>query len=463
MNPKLIVIAGPQKGAVFELSEDESSIGREIASTIRLADPSVSRQHCLLRSAEGRFKVIDLDSFNGTFVNGIPVVEKALEHGDHIAIGDLLLLFLEGESEAAEAPAVRLNEEEMVTQSTTLLRKQDAFYLQHERVLAALPPTARIARDLSALLKISTIINSVRELKELQRRLLELVLEVVPAERAAVLIAGNNDELVLTASVGPLADEERALSKIIIGQALHEGAAVMSNDVTSPGRTEEVETSPTRAVLCVPLVVQNKGFGVIYLDRRDSDIAFDDHHLQLAIAIASIAAIALEHTEHAEKLAGENQRLTEEINIKHQMVGDSPAIRELYRFIAKVAPSDSSVLLRGESGTGKELAARALHQNSTRERNPFVAINCATLSESLLESELFGHEKGAFTGAVAQKRGKLEIADGGTLLLDEVGELAPNIQAKHLRVLQEREFEHVGGTRPISINIRGIAATNRDL
>lgn len=463
MNPKLIVIAGPQKGTIFELSGDESSVGREIASTIRIADPSVSRQHCLLRKEEGRFKVIDLDSFNGTFVNGVPVLEQFLEHGDHIAIGDLLLLFLVGESEAADAPTVRLEEEEMVTQSTTLLRKQDAFYLQHEKVLAALPPTARIARDLSALLKISTIINSVRELKELQQRLLELVLEVVPAERGAILFAGSDDEVALTASVGPLADEELTISKPIVLQALREGAAIMSNDLTSPSRTENLDTSRTRAVLCVPLIVQDKGFGVIYLDTRDSTTAFDDHHLQLAIAIAGIAAIALEHAEHAEKLQGENQRLSEEINIKHQMVGDSPAMRELYRFIAKVAPTDSSVLLRGESGTGKELAARALHLNSTRERNPFVAINCATLSETLLESELFGHEKGAFTGAVTQKRGKLEIADEGTLFLDEVGELAPNIQAKLLRVLQEREFERVGGTRPIRVNIRVIAATNRDL
>lgn len=121
------------------------------------------------------------------------------------------------------------------------------------------------------------------------------------------------------------------------------------------------------------------------------------------------------------------------------------------------------MLLRGESGTGKELAARAVHINSTRTKRPFVAINCATLTETLLESELFGHEKGSFTGAIAMKRGKLEIADGGTLFLDEVGELSPNIQAKLLRVLQEREFERVGGTRPIKIDIRIVAATNRDL
>jgi Nif-specific regulatory protein len=137
-------------------------------------------------------------------------------------------------------------------------------------------------------------------------------------------------------------------------------------------------------------------------------------------------------------------------------------MKEIYRTIAKVAPSDSTVLILGESGTGKELAARAIHTNSPRSEKPFIAINCAALSETLLESDLFGHEKGAFTGAVTQKKGKLEIADGGTVFLDEVGELTPATQAKLLRVLQERQFERVGGIRSIKVNIRIIAASNRD-
>jgi Nif-specific regulatory protein len=145
------------------------------------------------------------------------------------------------------------------------------------------------------------------------------------------------------------------------------------------------------------------------------------------------------------------------------MIGESVAMRSVYQFIGKVAPTDSTVLIRGESGTGKELAARAIHINSARSAKAFVAINAATLSETLLESELFGHEKGAFTGAIAQKRGKLEIVDGGTLFLDEVGELTPTIQAKLLRVLQEREFERVGGSRPIKVDVRFIAATNKNL
>jgi Nif-specific regulatory protein len=138
-------------------------------------------------------------------------------------------------------------------------------------------------------------------------------------------------------------------------------------------------------------------------------------------------------------------------------------MREIHRFIARVAATDSTVLIGGESGTGKELVARAIHQNSSRAAQPFIAINCAALTESLLESELFGHERGAFTGAVALKKGKFEMADGGTLFLDEVGELAPALQAKLLRVLQQQEFERVGGTRRIHVDVRILAATNRDL
>ncbi|HEV3484989.1 MAG TPA: sigma 54-interacting transcriptional regulator, partial [Vicinamibacterales bacterium] len=147
----------------------------------------------------------------------------------------------------------------------------------------------------------------------------------------------------------------------------------------------------------------------------------------------------------------------------HDLVGDTPAMRAVYERIQKVAPADCTVLLCGETGTGKELAAHAIHENSPRARKPFIAVNCAALTESLLESELFGHEKGAFTGAVTQKKGKFEVADGGTLFLDEVGELAPALQAKFLRVLQHHAFERVGGTRTIKVNVRVVAATNADL
>jgi Nif-specific regulatory protein len=465
MNPKLVVIAGTSQGSFFELEGDEVYIGREANNSVRLIDSSVSRRHCVLRCEGGRYKVVDLDSFNGTYLNGAPVAGQFIEHGDHLAIGDILLIFVMDGAEEGAPPPIRLDEGGLKTNSMLRLQRQDAFYLQPEKVFAVLPPTARVARDLNALLKISTIINSVYGLENLQRQLLELTLQVVPAERGTVLLTGTGPEdLVPAVSLSRTPEDggEIRVNRTAVVQSLREKAAILCNDLAAaaqPGADEdEVNT-----LLCVPLVVQEKGLGVIYLEASGRTARFDEHHLQLATAIASIAAVAVENAQHAEWLESENRRLIEEINIKHQMVGESARMRELYQFIAKAAPSDSTILLRGESGTGKELAARALHANSPREQRPFVAINCATLSEALLESELFGHEKGAFTGAVAQKRGKLEVADGGTLFLDEVGELAPNLQARLLRVLQERQFERVGGTRPVKVDIRVVAATNRDL
>jgi Nif-specific regulatory protein len=211
------------------------------------------------------------------------------------------------------------------------------------------------------------------------------------------------------------------------------------------------------------LAVLEEISGMIYLDTSDASNRFDGGHLQLLTAIANIAAVTLENVRQVEQLDFEKKRLQDEINISHNMIGESPSMREVYRVIGKAAPSDLTVLIRGESGTGKELAAREIHQRSPRADKPFVAINCATLNEALLEDELFGHEKGAFTNAVAAKKGKLEVANGGTVFLDEVAELTPPVQAKLLRVLQEREFERVGATRPVKVDLRLVTATNQDL
>ncbi|HYG78834.1 MAG TPA: sigma 54-interacting transcriptional regulator [Pyrinomonadaceae bacterium] len=470
MNPKLIEITGPSQGAIFELTGGDISIGREAANRVRIIDPSVSRRHSLIEQEGEKFKIRDLDSFNGTFVNGTPVTERFLEHGDHVAVGNVVLLFVTDEAEGEGLPSpVSFDEGNLVTQSTAQLRVQDVFYLQPEKVLSALPPTARVARDLNTLLQISMAVNSIHSLEKFQRRLLELILEIVPAERGAVLLVDERSgELVPSVSFSRLSagDETVCVSRTVVMRAIRESAAILSNDVSAgapPDPAGSLAAPGVRALLCAPLILLEKCIGVIYLDTHDAATTFNDHHLQLLTAIAAVAVIAIENLQRVERLEGENQRLSKEVSIRHKMVGESLRMRDFYQFVAKVAPAEVTVLIRGESGTGKELAARALHANSPRARKPFVAINCATLTEMLLESELFGHEKGAFTGAIALKRGKLEIADGGTLFLDEVGELALNIQAKLLRVLQEREFERVGGTRTLRVDIRVIAATNKDL
>jgi Nif-specific regulatory protein len=198
---------------------------------------------------------------------------------------------------------------------------------------------------------------------------------------------------------------------------------------------------------------------LIYLEGS----AFSESHLQLLVAIAQLASMAMENAFQLEWLETENERLEAELHPDHHMIGDSPPLRKLQRDIARAAQANSTVLVLGETGTGKELVARAIHQSGPRARKPFVAVNCAALSETLLESELFGHEKGSFTGAIAQKKGRLEIAEGGTVFLDEIGEMPLQLQVKLLRVLQERQMERVGGTQSVKLDIRLIAATNRNL
>lgn len=404
-----------------------------------------------------------------SFVNSLPIKDQALSHGDQIALGDVVLLFLIEETEAGTQHPSTSDEGNLITRSTIRLRREDALYLRPDKLLRQLPVADHVARDLNALLRISQTVGSIRNGDELHQELFNLIFEVIPAERAAIMVADNLAGTFTSIKgwnrhLGP--DDSFKGSNTIINQVLQDEVALLSNDLTS---TESISSAPSLvaacvcSVLCVPLTVFEKRLGVIYLDTSNLESRFDENHLQLLRGIGGIAASALENARHFEWFAHENRRLLEEVRVQHQMIGQSSPMQAVYKFIGRGAPSDSTVLIRGESGTGKELAAHAIHLNSARSEKPFIAINGATLSESLLESELFGHEKGAFTGAIAQKRGKLEQANGGTLFLDEVGELTPLIQAKLLRVLQQREFDRVGGTRPITVDVRIVAATNKNL
>jgi Nif-specific regulatory protein len=469
MTSKLITITGPLKGTIFALSEGEVSVGRDASNFVRIDDPSVSRRHCLIRGEASRFKVVDLDSFNGTFINGVPVKEQQLAHGDQVGVGDVLLLFVCRDEQAeGDSPQVQFDEG-IITRSAIRLRREDALYLYPEGLLAPGSHLSRSARDLGALLKISMAINSIRDLDALQKQLLELILEAVPAERAAILLAEEGAPDFVSAfgwNGSPDSSATIRVSRTVARQVLQGGEAILSNDVGEGDKldaSDSLVAAHVRSLLCVPLAVFGKVTGVIYCDTSSAASPFDENHLQLLTAVAGVASVAVENIRHVELLAGENRRLKEELSIESNMIGESASMRKIYQRISRVAPSDSTVLIRGESGTGKELAARAIHANGGRRENAFMAINCATLTEHLLESELFGHEKGAFTGAVSQKRGKIEVAERGTLFLDEVGELPMPVQAKLLRVLQEREFERLGSTRSIKADVRVIAATNRDL
>jgi len=318
-------------------------------------------------------------------------------------------------------------------------------------------------------LKISRVVHAIRGLEELQAQLLDLIFEVVPAGRGAILLvegAGQEFSCLYARTRHPGQPQLVRVSRTIARKVMQENVAILGMDVAASGTLRDVESliaSDVRSMLCVPLAVFQRVIGCIYLDTTSVANRFQEDHLQMVAAIAGISAVALDNARHLQWLEQENQRLTIEIKQEQSLVGEGARMKEVFQFLARVAPTESTVLVEGESGTGKELVARALHRNSHRGNKPFVAINCAAIPETLLESDLFGHERGAFTGAAALKRGRLEVADGGVVFLDEIGELAPALQVKLLRVLQEREFERVGGTHPIKVNIRLIAATNRDL
>src|SRR2546423_4481938 len=457
MKPRLAAITGRLKDTVISMNEGPVLIGRQTGASLRIRNAAVSRRHAVIEKDGDKYVIADLDSRNGTFVNNMQVTRCELHHGDRVQIGESQFFFLleEGE-EPIQTSEIRFDESQLLGGPAVRMTYSDAIYV--------------MARDLSALLKISTTINAIRGVDELQRALLQLLFEVVPARRGAILLMSD----------GPPADEFPShfgldrdtgtaqtidVSRTIVRRVLKDGAAILINETPSGEilKIESLIAARARSVLCIPMIILERKLGVIYLYSDEPGANFNENHLQLATAIAAIAAVAIENARHFETLENENKRLLNEADLEHNIVGESPLLQRVFQLISKVAPTDSTGLISGESGTGKELAARAIHRNSKRADKPFIAVNCAALAETLLESELFGHEKGSFTGALVQKKGRLEIADGGTIFLDEIGDLSPALQTKLLRVLQGREFERVGGNRTIKIDVRLVAATNRNL
>ncbi len=327
-------------------------------------------------------------------------------------------------------------------------------------------------RTLATLLAASAAINGTLELDEVLQAIAVSAADVLLAEASSVmLLDAARGRLVFKAAVGVdhsrLIGEEFDARLGIAGRVASTGRPEIALDARThphfyPGIDSKLEFT-TRGLIAAPLRYRDRVLGVVeVLNKRDNS-AFTEHDLEILQLFANLAAIGTSNATLHEEVKRENLSLREGAQTDDAIIGRSPALAEVLRLIDRVAATNATVLLLGETGTGKELSARRVHAMSPRSRKPIVAINCAALPETLLESELFGHEAGAFTGATHTKLGRFELADGGTLFLDEIGDISSSTQIKLLRVLQEKEFVRVGGVKPVSCDVRIIAATNRDL
>jgi len=464
---RLVAVSGPLSGEVLPLEDNEVFIGRDPSNSICLADLALSPDGRKLAFA-ARGEIFAASAKDGgdaarvtmtpaaEFVNGVQVTDHLLRNRDRIELGESVFLFVHEAAEAHVTPSDHPGE------LVTRLRVEDTIYLQHDAALRG----DRAETDLRALLKIATNINCMRTEEELHAQLLELLAGVIPAEHLAIIAIGADGESRIVHTRHAHGSSRAAVSDTVVRQAIQERVSLFTRNIADSEALRaaaSVVSAGWQSILCVPLVVPNRALGALYLTTTEKD-AFDEQHLQLLTAVANVTAVTLDNVRQVAWLESEKDRLQTALERDQSLVGKSAAMQRIYQLVAKVARSTTTtVLISGETGTGKELVARAVHLNSDRAKRPFVAINCAALTETLLETELFGHERGAFTGAVAQKRGKLELAEGGTVFLDEVGELAPALQSKVLRAIQQREFERVGGTRPVRIDVRVISATNRTL
>lgn len=325
---------------------------------------------------------------------------------------------------------------------------------------------------LDALSLISSMINTLQELDVLLAKILAIAVETVGAERGFILL--NDDTGTPRIRIARNIAEDRLqdvsqISNSVVRKVLQTGETVLVYDTQSEGEFENMHSIimyHIRSIACVPLKIKERPIGAIYLDSINQRSGFTHTSIPFLTTFANQAAIAIENSQLYQQLQEENRQLRKEVQRASGfagIIGESPKMRQVFDMINSVLDSEATVLIQGESGTGKELVARALHYHGLRRERPFVALFCGSLPETLLESELFGHKKGAFTGASNDKKGLFEAADSGTFFLDEIGDISLAIQTQLLRVLQEGEIKRVGENHVRKVEVRIIAATNKNL
>lgn len=505
-NAYLIIREGSKWADVVRLVPGESvTIGRAPTNTIVVKDERCSRNHAEVFQASGEWKLRDLDSRNGTVVAGERLTsDYDLQPGDLIQIGNSHLAFVDDLAQAFPDTSTLLKSSKMVEESGNSLvlpagpDDESVFDLfdpatithrkGHSRLLDTATPevdeaadsSPKIGRAAAKLCRLAFELAKTTDIVSLANSALDGLFDGTQVDAGAVILrrrdesgARRSDELEVVASRSDSEHSYHRVSAFLASTVLREGQAVMARNVMDDsqlGNRDSRGEILATSVICAPIRMEGQLFGLIHLYTTSHDVSTDPEDLEFTLAVADTVGVAIENLNKRQELAEnlnqirtENVQLREQLGVQSEIVGSSDVMARVTQQIARAAPSRATVLIRGESGVGKELVARAVHFSSPRAEGPFVCLNCAALSETLLESELFGHEKGAFTGATERKIGKFEQAHKGTLMLDEIGEMSPTIQAKFLRVLEGHQFERVGGAESIKVDVRVIAATNRDL
>ena len=457
------------------------SIGRAPSNDIVVHDERASRLHAAIVPTADGWAIRDLGSRNGTLVSGAAIAaERPLAPGDVIAIGLTELTFGDGEPPTDPAATRAGNGSAAATdieawQASITHRRARGRLLEDIREVAASVP--RVGRAAADLCRLAFALGRADDLKGLAKLALDAALQGVAAGRGIVLLPPHVGDL----AAGPQATAAEALVPLasvpepwpLGGTPIGVATAVIAADealLAAAGPDAIRGPDDPAGTISAPIRVRGRAVGVLHLEVTAADRGCTPDDLEFVMAVCDALGVALENVSTREALstrlantADENERLRRRLGEDAPMVVASAALRAIVGQVERVATTKATVLVRGESGVGKELVARAIHEASDRRDGPFVCLNCAALSETLLESELFGHEKGAFTGATERKLGRFESAHKGTLMLDEIGEMSPNIQAKFLRVLEGHPFERVGGSGRVQVDVRVVAATNRNL
>lgn len=493
----LVIREGSKWSDVFRLVSGQSvTIGRAPTNQIVLKDERCSRNHSEVFMSDGQWTLRDLESRNGTLV-GSEVVhgDWPLKPGEIIRIGRTQLVFVHRLSDAftssSDASSVvrRISPEALpADDELDVLSTCEPTTITHRRVKTKyLAPgeeeasgVSKIGRAVAKLCRLAFELAKSPDMAKMADLALAGLAEETQTDAGALLLFTPNhkgeprgEDLEVIASRSSSTHRYHRVSNFLASTVMREGEAVLARNViddSTLGSRDSQGEILASSVICAPVRRGGKIFGLIHLYSTDRAIVPDPDDLEFTLAVADTVAVAVENIRRRQELAEnltrvrtENVELRERLGIRSDIIGHSQVIRQVTEEIGRAASSNSTVLIRGESGVGKELVACGIHYNSLRKDNVFICLNCAALSADLLASELFGHERGAFTGATDRKIGKFEAANKGTLMLDEIGEMNPGLQAKFLRVLEGHPFERVGGSKPVKVDVRVIAATNRDL